>query len=669
MGGRKYDLVSIGRSGVDLYGDQFGGRLEDMLSFSKYVGGCPANIAIGTSRLGLNVAMITRVGDEQMGRYLIDTFANNGVDTQYIVTDKERLTTLVLLGIQDAETFPLLYYRKHCADMGICEDDMQEDAIANSQAILLSGVHLSSDTTAKACFRAVALAQKHNTKILFDIDYRPTLWGLTGLGGGESRFVENSDVTKHIQQILPQCDLIVGTDEEFNIAGGSTNPLESLRNIREISEAVFVYKMGALGCCVIAGDVPDELTPDGESFSIEVLNSVGAGDAFMSGFLSAYLRGKDWQECATHGNASGALVVTRHGCSPASPSKDELEYFIQNHTRLPSVPDEDPYFKHLHHATTCSRSRSKGGDSMRGEHNAAKNEPWNNLHILAFDHRVQLEAMADDAKIDIKSKEGVAKIKEAKNIIYQAFDKVRAEHSNNSAMQFGLICDDRYGEDILQKSSLTSLWSARPVEKPLARPLDFDFTEDIGVVIKHFQKRHTIKCLIFHHPKDNAELQEKQMHRLNRLYQLCRSAGLELLVEILPPVSTQQGSGLSPDEIVASIELVYKNNVFPDWWKLAAMNTQEGWDKVTSVIDKNDKHCRGLLLLGADKPIDALKEEFVLATKQRICKGYAIGRSIFALACKDWLSGKLDKEEAIDRIYSNFKTIVKNWESCRNENN
>ena len=187
---KKYDLISIGRSGVDLYGDQFGGRLEDMLSLSKYVGGCPANIAIGTSRLGLNVAMITRVGNEQMGRYLIDHFAQNGVDTQYIVSDKERLTTLVLLGIQDDTTFPLLYYRQHCADMGMIAADVKEEAIAATKAILISGTHLSAPNTKEMLFHAVKLAAKHGVKVIFDIDYRPTLWGLTDLGGGESRYIQ-----------------------------------------------------------------------------------------------------------------------------------------------------------------------------------------------------------------------------------------------------------------------------------------------------------------------------------------------------------------------------------------------------------------------------------------------------------------------------------------------
>ena len=675
----KYDLISIGRSGIDLYGNQYGGRLEDMLSFSKYIGGCPANIAIGTSRLGLNVAMITRVGDEQMGRHLMEYFAQNGVDTQYIITDKERLTTLVVLGIQNDTTFPLLYYRRHCADMGMRDTDMDEKAIANSQAILISGTHLSTPSTAKALFTAVELAKKHKTKVIFDIDYRPTLWGLTDLGGGESRFIASAEVTEHIQKALPYCDLIVGTEEEFNIAGGTENAINSLKAIRAISPAVFIYKMGALGCSVVEAEVPKELKPFGKSFAIKVLNSVGAGDAFMSGFLAAYLRGNNWNDCATRGNASGALVVTRHGCSVASPGTDEIDYFVKHNAKLPAVPDEDAYFKHLHHAVSRPYT-------------------WDNLHILAFDHRVQFEVMADDAGYKGRKEGEIAgKISHAKRIIYRAFNKARQKFTANEAMQFGIICDDRYGNEVLEQAALSynpaeqnigrasirlPLWSARPVEKPLSRPLDFDdftadnyatgpraekrekFPTDLGVLLSHFQGRHTLKCLIFHHPdEDETELQEEQMLRLNRLYQLARAHRLELLLEILPPAAQKTGM-LSAKQMKTSIDLVYNSEVFPDWWKIAALPTQKDWDIVTKTIDGHDPHCRGILLLGADKPLDQLSKEFSLAARQEMCRGYAIGRSIFGAPCREWVAGRISEEEAEQKIYNNFITVIKSWEKA-----
>ena len=608
-----------------------------MSSFSKSVGGCPANIAIGTSRLGLKVAMITRVGDEQMGRYLRETMEKEGVDASYIVTDKERLTTVVFLSIRDERTFPLLFYREKCADMGLCEADIKEEAIAETYAILCSGVHLSSATTTQALFRAIALAKKHKARIIFDVDYRPTLWGLTGLGEGESRYVESAEVTKNIQEILPDCDLIVGTQEEFNIAGGSQDPYRSLQNIRTISKAVFAFKMGAEGCCVIPNEVPHRLQATGKLFAIKILNTIGAGDAFMSGFLRGYLRNEDWETCATWGNAAGALVVTRHACSPESPSWEELQVFVKNHQNLPSRPDENAGFRHLHYATNRARK-------------------WRNLRILAYDHRPQFEAMAREAKVA----DAAQKISHAKQLIFQAFQEVVAEWRGNEG-EFGFLCDHRYGEEILRQAA-ADWWVGRPVEKPHSRPLDFDFSNDLSAVIRHFPASHTVKCLFFHHSNDDEELRNMQLNQVQRLYQICMDTGHELLLELIPPVDTDEL------EISRGMAQVYAKDVFPAWWKLPAFSSQSGWDAAAKTITSYDGHCRGVLLLGLDKPIDRLRQEFSLASRQECCKGFAIGRSIFGNACKEWFAGKKNDIALVTQIKQNFITVINHWESCRDEN-
>ena len=190
------DVITIGRSSVDLYGDQVGGRLEDMGSFSKYIGGSPTNIACGAARLGLRTAVITAVGDEHMGRFIVEQLAREGVDTRGVKVDPERLTALVLLGIRDDSQFPLIFYRENCADMGLTEDDIDEGFIAEARAVLATGTHLSHPRTAAAVLKALTLARKHGARTALDIDYRPNLWGVAGHGEGESRFVESEAVTK-----------------------------------------------------------------------------------------------------------------------------------------------------------------------------------------------------------------------------------------------------------------------------------------------------------------------------------------------------------------------------------------------------------------------------------------------------------------------------------------
>ena len=151
----KLDVITIGRSSVDLYGAQIGGRLEDMASFHKYIGGSPTNMAAGTARLGLKSGLITRVGDEHMGRFIRETLAAEGVDTRGVITDPERLTALVILGIRDQERFPLIFYRENCADMALCEDDIDPALIADTRAVVATGTHLSHPRTEAAVLKAL----------------------------------------------------------------------------------------------------------------------------------------------------------------------------------------------------------------------------------------------------------------------------------------------------------------------------------------------------------------------------------------------------------------------------------------------------------------------------------------------------------------------------------
>ncbi len=206
-------MICLGRASVDLYGEQIGGRLEDMSSFAKYVGGCPANIAIGTARLGLKSALVTRVGDEHMGRFIRDTLVAEGVEASHVATDPERLTALVVLGIRDRDTFPLIFSRENCADMAISPDDFDAGFIASARALLVTGTHFSTPGTDAASRAAIGHARAAGVRVALDIDYRPVLWGLTGHGMGEERFVASDAVTAHLQSIVPLCDLVVGTEE------------------------------------------------------------------------------------------------------------------------------------------------------------------------------------------------------------------------------------------------------------------------------------------------------------------------------------------------------------------------------------------------------------------------------------------------------------------------
>jgi 5-dehydro-2-deoxygluconokinase len=164
---------------------------------------------------------------------------------------------------------------------------------------------------------------------VFDVDYRPVLWGLTARDLGENRFVDQPAVTGILQQVLPLCDLIVGTEEEMHILGGTTDTIAALRAIRERTDALLVCKRGADGCSAFPDQIPDSLDDGvvGPGFTVEIFNVLGAGDAFMSGFLRGWLRDLSLEHCCELANAAGAIVVSRHGCAPAMPTWSTTDPF------------------------------------------------------------------------------------------------------------------------------------------------------------------------------------------------------------------------------------------------------------------------------------------------------------------------------------------------------
>src|SRR5215475_8610760 len=379
---RRLDVVCLGRFGVDFYAQQIGSRLEDVTSFSKYLGGSSANTAFGCARLGLRAGLISRVGDDALGRFLVETIAREGCDVSHVSVDPARLTGAVVLGIKDRESFPLIFLRENCADMAIVEGDVEESFIATSRALLITGTHLSTKHINRISTLALHRARKNDVRTILDIDYRPVLWGLTKRGDGETRYIRSDNVTAHLQRMLPLFDLVIGTVEEFNIAGGSTEIMASLAAVRAKTKATLVVKRGPLGCAVIDAAIPRSLDDafNGEGVEVEVLNVLGAGDAFSAGFLSGWVRGEDYDACCRYANACGALVVSRHGCAPAMPTRAELDYFLANAERIPR-PDQNATLTRLHRVT-------------------APRTPREEVFAFAFDHRRPLFELAQSVGAD-----------------------------------------------------------------------------------------------------------------------------------------------------------------------------------------------------------------------------------------------------------------------------
>lgn len=628
------DLICLGRVAVDLYAEQIGSRLEDVSSFARYLGGSSGNMAYGTARLGLKSAMLSRVGNEQMGGFVREELQRVGVDTSALQTDPHRHTGLVLLALKDRDSFPLLFYRHDCADMAIDADAIDPSFIARARALAITGTHLSTETTARACRKALDAAAEHGLKRVLDIDYRPVLWGLTSPGDGETRFIADDRVTADLQAWLGDFDLIVGTEEEFHIAGGNTDTLMALSAVRRITDATLVCKLGAQGCVIFEGEIPARIE-DGilvEGVKVEVLNVLGAGDAFMSGLLRGWLRGENWQTSATYANACGALVVSRHGCAPAMPTEAELFDYLARRSEV-LRPDQDAQLNHLHRVTT--------------RHPA----DWPEVCGLAFDHRRQLTDMAREVHAD------PARIPALKQLLVRAAEEGARRTGLTTP---AILVDDVFGQDALNDATGKGWWIGRPVELPSSRPLRFQHGDDLGSRLRHWPREHIIKCLVFYHPDDPVSMRLDQEAHLRQLYQAACVHELELLIEVIPP----SHSNVDDHTLARSLHRFYNLGIRPDWWKLPPLS-DSAWHEVSQTIEAQDPHCRGVVLLGLDAPMEDMKRGFADAARHRWCKGFTVGRTLFAAPCREWLAGDIDDAGLIDRVAGNYAELIDTWRQLR----
>jgi 5-dehydro-2-deoxygluconokinase len=631
---RALDVICLGRLAVDLYAQQIGARLEDAASFAKYLGGSSANIAFGCARLGLRSAMLSRVGDDHMGRFLTETLAREGCDTSHVAIDPARLTALAMLGIENKDTFPLIFYRENCADMAIAPEQADQAFIASSRALLVTGTHFSTAAMHAVSSLALAHARRHDVRTVLDIDYRPVLWGLSGRSQGELRFVASEAVTAHLQAILPQFDLVVGTEEEFMIAGGGADIVASLQAVRRACPATLVVKRGPLGCAVIDGAIPASLDAayNYQGVAVEVMNVLGAGDAFLSGFLKGWLDGAGIEQCCRLANACGALVVARHGCAPAMPAPAELDYFLANAARL-ARPGQDATLNRLHRVAVARRQ-------------------WPQLCGFAFDHRNQFFDMAQQAGADPD------RLPALKLLLAEAV--AQTEGALGMHGKLGVLIDDRYGADALNLATGRGWWVGRPVELPGSNPLQFEWGRSIGSHLASWPKEQVVKCLVQLHPDDGIDNRLEQEAQVKALYDAVQASGHELLLEIIP----DKRLPMAHDTVWRALKRLYNIGVYPEWWKLEPLSAEQ-WRAVDALVAERDPYCRGVLLLGLNATIGELSHSFGQARHSSTCRGFLVGRTIFHEPCRRWLAGETGDAGLVAAVRANFEALIGLWQAAR----
>lgn len=333
-----YDVLAMGRSSIDLYSHDVGAPFVEIKSFDAYVGGCPTNISVGTRRLGLRSALLTAVGADVVGDFVLNFLQQEQVETAYIPRKPGRRTSAVVLGIEPPDKFPLVFYRDNCADLALTIDDVLAAPIDTTRTLLISGTGLSGEPSRSATLFAAERARATGADVVLDIDFRPDQWPDPRAFG------------TIVRSLLPWVDLVIGTRDEIN-AAVLTDAAQVALTHSQVSDArvqgdveraiavllkagprALIEKRGADGARVHLNAAAEGPSPiDVPGFPVEVANILGAGDAFAAGFLFGYVRGWDWYRAARLGNACGAIVVTRHGCANFMPTYDEVMAFIGQH--------------------------------------------------------------------------------------------------------------------------------------------------------------------------------------------------------------------------------------------------------------------------------------------------------------------------------------------------
>jgi 5-dehydro-2-deoxygluconokinase len=316
---KSLDFIAIGRLCIDLNANEINRPLEETMTFTKYVGGSPANITIGMARMGMKTGFIGKVANDQMGRFIIDYLHNNGIDTTNVVTDQTgAVTGLAFTEIMSPTDCSILMYRDNVADLKLSPVEVLENYVAQAKVVLISGTALAQSPSREAVFLTLDYARKHGATIVFDIDYRPYTWTST------------EETAIYYNLAAEKCDVIMGTREEFDMMerfeSTITNDASTAGKWFDYHAKIVVIKHGQKGSIAYTKDGNSH---KGSIFPAKVIKTFGAGDSYAAGFLYGLMQGWEVSTCMEFGGAAASIVISSHSCSDAMPTVDQVKTYIE----------------------------------------------------------------------------------------------------------------------------------------------------------------------------------------------------------------------------------------------------------------------------------------------------------------------------------------------------
>jgi 5-dehydro-2-deoxygluconokinase len=331
-----YDTLHMGRSSIDLYSNDIGAKFADITSFAAYVGGSPTNISVGGHRLGLNTAILTGLGQDPVGDFILQFLEREGVCTQFIRRKPRHRTSAVVLGIEPPDKFPLVYYRQGCADIELTIDDVLAAPVTDCRVFQFAGTNLCLDPSRSATLFAAERARKAGVEVVMDLDFRPDQWHDTRAFGVTARSaLRNVDIVLGTEDEICASVLADEADLERTDSVSDTkvhgDVEAAARVLLDLGPRALIQKRGEQGARIhLRHDSGEIEVIEAPGYPVKVANILGAGDAFAAGFLCGRLQGWNWRKAARLGNACGAIVVTRHGCANFMPTFEEVSAFVKD---------------------------------------------------------------------------------------------------------------------------------------------------------------------------------------------------------------------------------------------------------------------------------------------------------------------------------------------------
>ncbi|OYD07392.1 5-dehydro-2-deoxygluconokinase [Paludifilum halophilum] len=313
----KTEVYSIGRVIVDLYANDIHVPLRKVTAFNKYLGGSAGNTAVGLARLGAEAGLISRVGDDEFGVFLADKLREEGVDTGMVKIDPQYPTGLAFAALFPPSDSNVLFYRKPCADAHVSLEDIDFDALKEARVLTVSCTVLSQSPGREATLAALEANHASGGLNVLDLDWRPMFW----TGAEEARV--------YYRAALRMADVVLANEPELSFAGGSDEPAEAAGRLRSLGVEEVVAKRGGDGV-LYYGEEEFRIPPA----SVEVLNTLGAGDGFGAAYTYGLLQGWPTRKRVAFAAAAGAIVVSRHSCSEAMPSRFEVEELMDSAQRV-----------------------------------------------------------------------------------------------------------------------------------------------------------------------------------------------------------------------------------------------------------------------------------------------------------------------------------------------